>query len=304
MRSGIATAGAQHETVVLLHASASSSRQWSALAQRLASRFDVRAVDFHGHGARGPWQGRGPLALADEVALVEPIIREKGSVHLVGHSYGGAVALKIASMHPSGVRTLAVFEPVLFRWLLDLDPYPTAAREVLEVVDDIRRSLRCANGRLGAERFVNYWAGDGAWARLPRSRQDPIAARMPAVLSHFDALFGEPLLLPDAVIPLPILCMSGTQSPRSTRRIAEIAHRMLPTASHEAMAGMGHMGPMTHAATFDARIERFLLQARDSAAAGRSLRAERGLRDDLPARTGSARGRRGAVQWPSLVAAQ
>ena len=73
-------------TVVLLHSSASSSRQRNALAGLLAPRFDVRTVDFHGHGAQPAWCGESRLTLANEVALIELILREVGRVHLVGHS--------------------------------------------------------------------------------------------------------------------------------------------------------------------------------------------------------------------------
>ncbi len=137
-------AAAARETVVLLHSSGSSSRQWSALIERLSPRYDVRAVDLHGHGAQPAWPGRQPLALADEVTLVEPILREAGPVHLVGHSYGGAVALKVAELHPQSVRSLVAYEPVLFRWLCDADPDSDAAREVIEVAEAIREALHCA----------------------------------------------------------------------------------------------------------------------------------------------------------------
>ena len=62
-----------------LHASASSARQWSALAAPLAPRFEVHAIDLHGHGCATPVAGRAPDAvLADEAALVEPILHEAG----------------------------------------------------------------------------------------------------------------------------------------------------------------------------------------------------------------------------------
>ena len=120
---------------MLLHSSGSSSRQWSGLIELLSPRYDVRAVDLHGHGAQPAWPDRQPLALADEVTLVEPILREAGPVHLVGHSCGGVVALKVAELHPQSVRSLVAYEPVLFRWLFDADPDSDAAREVIEVAE-------------------------------------------------------------------------------------------------------------------------------------------------------------------------
>src|SRR4030095_11151286 len=84
---------ASKPTVVLLHSSAGSSRQWDPLVERLGAHYDVRTVDVYAHGAQPAWLWKRPLRLADDAALVEPIVREVGSVHLVGHSYGGAGAL-------------------------------------------------------------------------------------------------------------------------------------------------------------------------------------------------------------------
>lgn len=249
---------ATRPTVLLLHASASSSRQWSGLVARLADRFDACALDFHGHGARSGWPSRGPLTLAHEAALAVPVLQAAGAVHLVGHSYGGAVALKLAQMFPHAVRSLAVYEPVLFPWLAADEHDAALAREVREVADDIRKALHQRRFRRAAERFVDYWSGPGAWARMSPERQQSIAMRMPAVQAHFDALSREAFAPGAALASVPVLSLSGAASPRSTRRIARILGTMLPHAACEELPGMGHMGPITHGAVVFERIERFL----------------------------------------------
>lgn len=251
-------------TVVLLHSSGSSSRQWSELVARLGHRFDAHAVDLHGHGARPDWPSRGPLTLADEVALVAPTLQAAGAVHLVGHSYGGAVALKVAEMFPHAVRSIAVYEPVLFAWLHAADIDAAAARDVLDVADTIRRCLHERRYRRAAEHFVDYWSGPGAWARMPPARQQSIAPRMPAILAHFDALHREPFLLDALPASVPMLSLSGALSPRSTRRIAQIIRWKRPGADCEEFPGLGHMGPVTHAAIVADRIARFVSQCADA----------------------------------------
>jgi pimeloyl-ACP methyl ester carboxylesterase len=85
-----ATAG-----VVCLHASASSGRQWGALKGRLTGRYRVFTPDLYGAGDTAPWPDERELSLADEVTSLEPVFKAAGeSFHLVGHSYGGAVALR------------------------------------------------------------------------------------------------------------------------------------------------------------------------------------------------------------------
>jgi pimeloyl-ACP methyl ester carboxylesterase len=249
---------AARPTVVLLHASASSSRQWSGMVARLADRFDAFALDFHGHGARPDWPSRGPLTLAHEVALIVPELQAAGAVHLVGHSYGGAVALKLAQMFPHAVRSVTVYEPVLFPWLFVDQRDAEVAREVLDVADDIQRALHQRRYRQAAERFVDYWSGQGVWARMSPERQQSVAARMPAVRAHFDALFCEDYAPGAALSSVPVLSLGGADSPRSTRRIAQIIGGQVPHASCEELPGMGHMGPITHGAIVFERIERFL----------------------------------------------
>ena len=91
--------------VVCLHASASSSAQWRPLMDRLAGRFHTLAADLYGSGRSPAWPGERPLWLADEVALLEPVFEAAGPrFHLVGHSYGGAVALR-AALRPRSWRS-------------------------------------------------------------------------------------------------------------------------------------------------------------------------------------------------------
>ena len=92
--------------IILLHSSASSKEQWDAVRHRLQDRFEVLAADLHGYGGTGDWRGPGQLTLSGEAALVAALMEHCGEpVHLVGHSYGGAVTLRVAlerRLAPSG----------------------------------------------------------------------------------------------------------------------------------------------------------------------------------------------------------
>lgn len=252
---------ARRETVVLLHSSASSGRQWSALVESLQPRFEVRAVDFHGHGSRLAWSGERPLTLADDAALVKPLLWEAGGAHIVGHSYGGAIALKVATMYPHLVRSLVAYEPVLFGWLFDADPNSAAAHRVLSLGDAIRKALHYRSYRGAAEQFVNYWSGAGAWDSMPANRQHAVAERMQSVNFHFGALIRElPRSRGVAGLDMPKLFLTGERTVDSTRRIGALLRRAFPHAEHAVLPGMGHMGPMTHAADVNRRIQDFLVR--------------------------------------------
>jgi pimeloyl-ACP methyl ester carboxylesterase len=102
------TSTSTRPTVVLLHASGSSSRQWDLLSRTLRATHEVHAVDLHGHGRRPAWPGSRPLSLHDDARLALEVLERAGGGHVVGHSYGGAVALHLAAAHPHRVHSLAL----------------------------------------------------------------------------------------------------------------------------------------------------------------------------------------------------
>ena len=244
--------------VVLLHSSASSSRQWQGLVDALESRYRVFAVDLHGHGARPPWPGPAPLSLADEAALVAPILARCGSAHLVGHSYGGAVAIKLATLYPQAVRSIVVYEPVWFRLLIDSGAGP-AATVPLELGAALQERMAQGDAAGTAQRFVDFWSGTGAWRSLPGAKQAAIVERMPSVMAQFDALVGESAAPWRAArLVMPRLLLAGGASNDTARRITALLRAEWPDARHETLPGLGHMGPITHAPRVDARIAAFL----------------------------------------------
>jgi len=163
-------------------------------------------------------------------------------------------------MHPGLVRSLVVYEPVLFRWLLDDADEQPAAREIVDVVDTISHRLARGHDHSAAQRFIDYWSGDGTWDALHGGKRHFIATRMRAVLQHFDALFREPLERAQlAALRMPMLFMTGAQTVAAARRLGELFRHALPQARHELLQGMAHMGPVTHAEHVNPRIVKHLL---------------------------------------------
>src|SRR5687768_10004540 len=95
------------ESVICLHSNASSSSQWRGLSELLSPHFRVFAVDGYGAGKTPDWPGPGPVTLEAEVRLLDAVLERAGeSFHVVGHSYGGAVAMQAAAMYPGRVRSI------------------------------------------------------------------------------------------------------------------------------------------------------------------------------------------------------
>lgn len=247
-------------SVVCLHASASSGRQWQPLGRRLAGRYRVLSPDLYGAGHSPPWSAGRDLTLADEVALLEPVIRDAGeTVHLVGHSYGGAVAVRAALTHPRRFRSLVLIEPVLFGLLHAEDSDQPAAREIATVCQHTRVAVELGALDSAARRFIDYWMGPGTWADMPPHRRAAAARAMPAVRSQWSAVFAETTPLSAyASLDLPTLCLVGGRSPASARAVARLLASALPDVSTAELAEAGHMAPVTHPDLVNAAIEAYI----------------------------------------------
>ena len=88
-------------TTLLIHSSGLSSRQWSRLAALLPG--PCVAPDLHGYPT-GPEWTRGSALEADLSYLVEAVDGLEGPIDVIGHSYGGSLAFRLALERPERVR--------------------------------------------------------------------------------------------------------------------------------------------------------------------------------------------------------
>lgn len=248
--------------VVCLHASASSSGQWHALTERLSGRFRVLAVDLYGCGRTPAWEPARPLSLHDEVALLAPVWRRAGErFHIVGHSYGGAVALTAALSHASRVASLVVFEPVMFGLLSTSEADAAAADEIGRVRADTLRLVASGDFDAAAACFGAYWLGHAGWAALPPARRAAMASAMPSVMPQWQAAFAAPPSPQElAAFCVPTQLLSGANSTAAARAVSRLLASALPQASHDELPDCGHMAPVMAPERVNPAIESFLMR--------------------------------------------
>lgn len=237
------------QPVVLLHCSGSSGAQWRAIAEQLGTGYQVMTPDLIGYGASAPWSGRGAFCLAREAAAVRSLIGRTGEpAHLVGHSYGGAVALHIARTRPEILRSLTLVEPSAFHLLRGGDAIDTAGlSEITAVADDASAAFAAGDCVGGFGRFVDYWSGPGSWTSMPPAKRDAFAPQLAKVVLDFQALLGEPSEIEDVCdIALPTLLLQGASTKLPSRRVCRRLRDALPGAAFELVEGAGHMLPITH----------------------------------------------------------
>ena len=260
------------EPVLALHCTGSSGTQWSALREHLEARFRLIAPDLYGYGGTDPWPGGGPITLADEAALVTALTAGcTEPVHLVGHSFGGAVALRMVLERPTSVRSLTLIEPVAFHLLRNGDPSDEALfGEIRAVADEVWQAMVSGAYWRGLERFVDYWSGPDTWARTKPEKRRALCGCIGKIALDFRSTTAEPTpLAAHRRIHAPTLILRGERSPPTVRRITELLAATLPAARLQTVAGAGHMLPLTHSEVVNAAIAEHLAcapGARDEAA--------------------------------------
>ena len=235
------------ETVLLIHSGGFSSRQWRKLSEALAPDYRVLAPDLLGYGESEPWPEGQPFHFRQDLAFLETVIKSE-PVHLVGHSYGGFLALQLAIARPELVRSIAVYDPVAFGIL---DPVEDA--DAREGLSHVRHEFEPRETWL--EGFVDWWSGAGSWTRLPEGTRATFRAMGWKVFQEVMSLAADRTNRATyATISAPALLMGGGTSPLTERRTVEKLGAALPNATVHFLPGVGHMGPVSHAPLVNAAI--------------------------------------------------
>lgn len=103
--------GGEGEPLLLLHGLAGSTGNWVELLPDLLQRHRVISVDLPGHAGSGRLE-RG-ATMGDFAAAVAAVLEaeETGATLVLGHSFGGLVALRLAQGRPELVRGLLLVSP-------------------------------------------------------------------------------------------------------------------------------------------------------------------------------------------------
>jgi pimeloyl-ACP methyl ester carboxylesterase len=257
LRNISAAGTASCDRVIALHCSGASAGQWRELSAILGTDYELSAPEHYGSNATGPWTGEHAFTLADEAERTIGLIDgDHRKVHVIGHSYGGGVALHVALHRPHAIASLTLYEPSAFHLLKEVG---AAGIDALAEIETIAREtgarVTAGDYRGAAARFVDYWGGKGAWDALLPHQQFALVRWAPKAPLDFAALIEESSR-PDEYTGLhvPVLIIRGEYALRPSRVIAETLTALLPNARLVVIAEAGHMGPFTHRPEVNALI--------------------------------------------------
>jgi pimeloyl-ACP methyl ester carboxylesterase len=236
--------------VIALHCSGAGASQWHSLAEALGGDYEVLAPEHYGAATSGAWTGEHSFTLADDAAAAIALVdASQDKVHLVGHSYGGGVALEVALARTDQITSMVLYEPSAFHLLPQMgDTGAKAFYEILGVAQRICSGLITGDYRRGVGDFVDYWNGAGTWDGMRPAAQRALMRWAPKGPLDFRALITNETP-PSAyrALKFPVLIIRGEHAPKPTRLIADRLPQLLPDARLIVVDGAGHMGPFTHA---------------------------------------------------------
>ncbi len=250
------------DPTVLIHGSLVDRTSWDAVRTRLAQSLTVLVYDRRGHGeSTGPVRTHPARDDAGDLAqLLESL--DLYPVHVVAHSYGGAVALRLALDRSEMVRSLALHEPP-FVGLLEEDPATAPEAERLWAgTKQIQALVSAGHPDAAAREIVNAFSVEGgAWERLRPEVQG-------GLIRHVDR-WAEELRDPEAThvdlpavaeLLIPVLVTTGERSPPFLGRIASRLAENLRNATFRTLPGVGHVPHLSDPDQFIALVHGFLVE--------------------------------------------
>lgn len=243
--------------VVVLHATLSTGRQLAPLARALAAPGDLRVVapDRRGSGKRRLEPPR-PVAMEEHLADLAALFDDAGIERavLVGHSFGGVLALEAAARVPERVAAVVAFEP----------PYGPVGDERLRrafalVAERTARAGATGGPAAAARAFMTGIGGPGAWEALPERTRDFLEAEGRGAIADAAMIGLDPAGL--AGIGVPVTILTGGASEPFYAPLADALAARIPGARRVDLPALRHTAPITDPAPVAAAVRRVLADA-------------------------------------------
>jgi pimeloyl-ACP methyl ester carboxylesterase len=234
--------------VVLIHAGIADSRMWDPQWAAWSTRFALTRLDLRGFGRSGS-----PLGSFSHAGDVAAVLDEAGvdRAHVVGASFGGLVALDLATARPDRVARLVLAGPPLpgYSWSDEMRGFFAAEEAAFEAGD-----LEAAT-----EVNVEFWVGSSSDAVRAAIREQQLNAfRLQADDEADESLLTDDLPGALATLEVPALVLTGEHDKGDFQAIADDIAATVPRARRETIAAAGHLPSLEQPAAFDAVVLPFL----------------------------------------------
>lgn len=249
--------------VVALHSSGLSGLQWRRLADKVSEHHQFLAPDFFGYGA-SPHSPNGlDFRYSEDVDQITALLDTLPTCLLLGHSYGGFIALKATLARPDKVSALCLYEPVMWGGLASYRqcPIEDVVREFDPHLRLLDKSLAGTEGYL--QTFIDYWNGPQSWANMTELQRKPVIAGAEKIAAEvFEVVTDKTPHTDYRSIEQPVHLLHGTTSPQEVLSMKDILSQTLPQVTTACIPG-GHMNPIRNPLPVNAHFSLFLQKWRE-----------------------------------------
>lgn len=245
--------GGQGEPVVLVHGSFDDHNSWSAVQSQLGSYADLVSYDRRGHSLSSAPRSQGSITqdAEDLLSIVDTVIG--APAHLIGHGYGGSVAMLAGTLRRDAVRSVAVHEPPLYG-MLRTNPFAKVlGAEVSVWLDHAAELIRNGNLSGGVRVYtekVGY--GKGSWHGLfSREQRATMISNAHTWLDQYTDPNGHnPDITTLAWARFPVTLFVGDRTHPMNNLVADELAERLPFLRTVRIPDVGHAPHLTHPDTF------------------------------------------------------
>ena len=247
------------ETVILLHSTAAGNKQWRKLIDTLSPKFRVVAPNLYGYGNTTAWSVTKTQTLADQAALIDQFVHNQNDITIIGHSFGGSVAMMAALRHRDRVRRLILIEPNPF-YLLAEQSQSAGYREAANLCNVIKQNGDLGSWEIAAEYFADYWNGEGSWHAMDELRQTKFVAALKPNYHEWDCVMNENTSINtwEAKLPKNTSLLFSENTVTSILELQALFQSNIPQWQYHKYVEGGHMAPLTHPHIINPLIEEIL----------------------------------------------
>ena len=259
--------GSGPTTLVFVPGSFSTGAAWRPVIRALAGRHRIVTTSLLGYGVTAERRDARTPSIDTEVEVLQAVLdRVAEPAHVIGHSFGGHVALACAMRSSAPMLSLTVIEPpcptvlavagehALFaRFRAMSEPYIAAWRE---------------GEADAARRVIDFYGGDGFFdAMPPHAREFTLQCTGANVLDWLVAYADAPDAAAFARVAVPTQVLRGALGHAAVQRGNELISQWLPNASLRTVPGASHFMISTHASEVARLIESHIAAVSQGAAA-------------------------------------
>lgn len=233
--------------LVFVPGSCSTGAAWRPIISALGSGHRCVTTSLLGYGRTSERRTCEDPDIRHEAEMLESVVRKAGgSVHLVGHSFGGLVALAVALRGNLSLESLTILEAPATEILLDAND-EASHRDFRRMTDAYIREFSSGNAEAIAA-MVDFYGGAGTFATWPpRVRAYAVETTAVNILDWATA-YGFPLSASAlAQINIPVLVVRGVESHRAVQRANGLVAKSIRNAKLVTLEAARHFMIATHA---------------------------------------------------------